>query len=193
MIQFISDALAEMRFDVFTADKVVKRLTQPSSELERWTAAILESFADHGYQGYQWATYVDLEILWAVRQVLDWGDQPQSVIQSIDRQMDMLPDGKYGLIGSLRLLDPRWPEELPIRPRLVLLRSIAMQCMPSPNKLAKLPQIVYPGLGGLLDSESCFVSLVEWMRSSRGHISAPSTIERYSELLASLTTDLARH
>jgi hypothetical protein len=145
VIEYVIDSLAEMRLDVFKAHRAVARLPKPMTDTEEWKYAFVNEFADHGFQGYVWPTYVDLEILYAVRFLRDGHGEEARFIDEIGKQMDRMPEAEYGLLTRLNSLNPMWPSELPESWRTRLLRTILLKVIDSPRRIGKLPRIVYSG------------------------------------------------
>lgn len=169
MLTFVLNALLNQRLDVFGVEKVIYRsgITIPPSD--SWVAAILANVSDHGYQGYTWQTYVDLEVLWITRHILKNPNMEQSFIAFIDKHLDMFPKASYGLLKRCHEIDSSWPIEVPIEVRLRLLRTTLLSNLRNPHKLDQAPQIVWVRPSGkLTDAEILFNEFVEHMKSQAG-------------------------
>jgi len=169
-LTYVIDALVELRLSPFASHDAVMHLPRPSQSLLADCYAIVSDFFDHGFRGYEWPTYVDLEILFALRCFPIDSPAATRILREVDLQMDQLAHASFGLLPRLSQIEAGFPSELPITWRAGLLRALLLRHIDRPARLRRLPQIIYEYPGrDLQDWEEAF---------ARAHLAA---IQRRSE------------
>ena len=158
-------ALAEV--DVFKVSNVIRLCGEPQGSVEEYASIVIDSFSDHGFQGYEWPTYVDIEILFVVEKLLERGSLSPDEANCIDGHLDEMPKASYNLLGKLGLLDSFWEVALPLEWRLGLIRALLVRHMEKPLGMAQLPPIVYVDLQPLDEREVLFKNIHEELKSLR--------------------------
>ncbi len=174
-------------------------ITSRLSEFDQWIAKGLVIMEYEGLNGMVWPTYVDLEFVWVMEQLLCREANNEEVLELVlERAEDLnLNTTTLGLAERINEIEPGLVQELPIRRRLHLLRFILKGCEDRPNRLRGIanPVVCIPA-SCQSEEEAQFASLEkrikdEWFLASLFHPmkykdEASATLHSVEEAIRSL-------
>lgn len=156
----VLNLLVDQRISIFDGPKVCSALGQhdapESPEKVRWARkAVIELYADRGYVGYEWPTYVDLEFLVATRMVLEDAGGHSTGIPVIEESWEKHPSryATYGLFGKLSRAEDVWPAAVPWADRSRFLQGVVARILAFRAKPLPVFEEIIPDVSELTDLE----------------------------------------
>lgn len=185
--------LLQELWDEKTLKEVCSRLsgvTSGLSESEQWIVEGLVILSYEGLNGKTWPTYIDLELVWVIEQLLSHDVDNDEVHElMLEHAGDVnLDTTKFGLVGKINELQPGLLEELPVAKRLRLLRFILKGCAGRPARLRGIANHVVcisPSLQS--EAEAQFDSLQSRIKSEWLLASLFDPKKHQEDLLATLS------
>lgn len=157
----VIEAAIESRISADELSRTAERVAKAGSEVETYVVDCLRSIADFGFVGGDWLTYVDIELLFALKKVCENDRLSPQLISVLDSHLDLAPKMPMGILEKIANEENGWPTALPVALRLSHLRIILQMLIAGRRSVVDLPKIVYCCTEPLTSIEQDFIRLVD--------------------------------